>query len=67
MEGRPSAAIGWAANGRKDWCRTRLFGNFAPAVLPEQCKRNRNGTLFAVWLGAYGLVQTFLDVMEGLS
>src|SRR6266542_3532451 len=66
MEGRPSAAIGWAANGRKDCCRTRLFGNFAPAVLPEECKRNRNGTLFAVWLGAYGLVQTFLDMTEGL-
>jgi hypothetical protein len=67
MEGRPSAAIGWAANGRKDCRRARLFGNFAPAVLPEQCKRNRNGTLFAVWLGPYGVVQTFLDVMEGLS
>jgi acetamidase/formamidase len=66
MEGRPSAAIGWAANGRKDCRRARLFGNFAPAVLPEECKRNRNGTLFAVWLGAYGLVQTFLDMTEGL-
>jgi hypothetical protein len=66
MEGRPSAAIGWAANGRKDCRRARLFGNFAPAVLPEECKRNRNGTLFAVWLGAYGLVQTFLDISEGL-